>query len=162
MRVLTKRLSNLLISLHFFSCNTSICIVLWFVFFPSCSKIKTREALFVFLAAAYVWQNFKPLFTAKFEGQQAMLPHQPWIHRRSLSVTGWTVALILACLSLDVLQTLNLRRKNWRKKKEKDRKKLIRLCQALFFTWHISYFFFQGGVADRLSISRRAHKSRET
>lgn len=36
-------------------------------------------------------------------------------------------------------------------------------CQTLFFTWHISYFFGGGGrVADRLSISSRAYKSKKT
>lgn len=35
-------------------------------------------------------------------------------------------------------------------------------CQLLFFTWHISYFLGGGKVADRLSISQRAHKSKET
>lgn len=85
---------------------------------------------------------------------------QPWIHCYSLNGISWTVIVILPCLSLDVLQTLNSRRKNG--EKEKKERNSSDFWQALFFTWHISYFLGSGEVADRLSISWRAHKSKET
>lgn len=67
---------------------------------------------------------------------------QPWIHCYSLNGISLTVIVILPCLSLDVLQTLNSRRKNG--EKEKKERNWSDFCQALFFTWHISYFL---GVA---------------
>lgn len=85
---------------------------------------------------------------------------QPWIHCCSLNGIRWTVVVILPCLSLDVLQTLNSQCKNGGEREKESN--WSDFCQALFFTWHISYFFGGGEVADRLSISWRAHKSKET